>query len=61
MSRIQTIFFLFAFFIAAGVAGRMDYEEALVQEAAYCADLKDHVHGDYLDIKEVCAARYWSK
>ena len=47
--------------IALGAVGTFDYEDALIEEAAYCDRLKNKVHTDYNQLKSTCAARHWSK
>ena len=47
--------------IALGVVGTFDYEDALIEEAAYCDRLQNKIHKDYDNLKSTCAARYWGK
>ena len=61
MSRLETIIILITLFIAAGVVGGFDYEDALLEEASYCDRLQNKVHTDYNNLKDTCVARYWSK
>lgn len=61
MSRLNITLFLIALFVAAGIVGRFDYEDALLEEAAYCDRLQNKVHSDYNDLKATCVARHWSK
>jgi hypothetical protein len=46
--------------IALGVVGTFDYEDALLEEAAYCDRLKNKVHTDYNNLKSTCIARHWN-
>jgi hypothetical protein len=46
--------------IAFGAVGTFDYEDALIEEAAYCDRLKNKVHTDYNNLKSTCAARHWN-
>ena len=57
VSRIIFLLILIAF----GAVGTFDYEDALIEEAAYCDRLKNKVHSDYNHIKSTCVARHWSK
>ena len=55
-SRITFLLIL----IALGAVGTFDYEDALLEEAAYCDRLKNKVHADYNNLKSTCAARHWN-
>ena len=55
-SRITFLLIL----IALGAVGTFDYEDALIEEAAYCDRLKNKVHTDYNNLKSTCAARHWN-
>jgi hypothetical protein len=46
--------------IALGVVGTFDYEDELLEEAAYCDRLKNKVHTDYNNLKSTCIARHWN-
>lgn len=61
MTRIQILLIMLLALIAMGVVGSFDYQDALLEEAAYCDRLKNKVHTDYDNLKETCEARYWSK
>ena len=56
-SRIVFLLILIAF----GVVGTFDYEDALLEEAAYCDRLKSKVHTDYNNLKATCVAGHWTK
>ena len=47
--------------IALGVVGTFDYENALIEEAAYCVRLQNKIHNDYNNLKDTCVAHHWSK
>lgn len=47
--------------IALGVVGTFDYEDALIEEAAYCDRLQNKIHRDYDNLKATCVARHWGK
>jgi len=47
-----------ALLLAFAVAGDSDFEDAIASEVAYCDRLADNEHADYLNIQEVCDARY---
>ncbi|MBP82229.1 MAG: hypothetical protein CMO61_00090 [Verrucomicrobiales bacterium] len=47
-----------AVLLAFAVAGDSDFEDAIASEAAYCDRLAGGEHADYLNIQEVCDARY---
>ena len=57
ISRVTFLLILIAF----GAVGTFDYEDALIEEAAYCDRLKNKVHSDYNHIKSTCVARHGSK
>jgi hypothetical protein len=61
MTRLKTILILTTLIIAAGIVGTLDYENALLEEAAYCDRVKNKVHTDYDNLKDTCVARHWSK
>lgn len=61
MARWKVILGFVLFLILAGIAGRMDYEDALLAEADYCDRLLNREHGDYNNIRATCAERHWSK
>jgi|APGre2960657404_1045060.scaffolds.fasta_scaffold529121_2 hypothetical protein len=61
MARWKVILGFIAFMILAGIAGQMDYEDALLAEADYCDRLLNKEHSDYNNLRETCAERYWSK
>jgi hypothetical protein len=46
--------------MALGVVGTFDYEDELLEEAAYCDRLKNKVHTDYNNLKSTCIARHWN-
>ena len=46
--------------IALGAVGTFDYEDELLEEAAYCDRLKNKVHTDYNNLKSTCIARHWN-
>lgn len=57
ISRILFLLILIAF----GLVGTFDYEDALMEEAAYCDRLKNRVHNDYNNLKATCVAGHWTK
>ena len=57
ISRVTFLLILIAF----GAVGTFDYEDALIEEAAYCDRLKNKVHTDYNNLKRTCVAQHWSK
>ena len=57
ISRILFLLVLIAF----GLVGTFDYEDALIEEAAYCDRLKNRVHTDYNNLKATCVAGHWTK
>jgi hypothetical protein len=61
MARWKVILAVIAFMLLAGIAGRMDYEDALLAEADYCDRLASGEHKDYNNLRAVCAERHWSK
>lgn len=48
-------------FLAAGIAGQMDYEDAGLIEADYCDRLRAGEHADHNNLRDVCVERHWSK
>ena len=61
MSRLNTILILIILLITAGIVGHFDYEDELLEEAAYCDRLQNKIHTDYDNLKDVCIARHWVK
>lgn len=61
MARWKVILGLIVFMLLAGIAGRMDYEDQMLIEADYCDRLLNGEHGDYNNLRAVCAERHWSK
>jgi len=53
--KIKLSFALLALLLLMGVVGRMDYEDAKLEEIAYCHNVKNGVWPDYENIyKEIC-------
>lgn len=53
--KIKGFFVMLALLLLMGVVGRMDYEDAKLEEAAYCHNVKTGVWPDYENIyKEIC-------
>ena len=61
MARWKVILGLLAFVALAGIAGQMDYEDALRAEADYCDRLLNREHSDYNNLRATCAERHWGK
>jgi hypothetical protein len=57
----KMILIAIAFLAIAGIAGRMDYEDAMLIEADYCERLAAGEHEDYNNLRDVCAERHWGK
>lgn len=58
---LPLIALLALYLLLSGVVGRWDYESALMVEADYCDRLRAGVHGDYDNLRTVCAQRHWEK
>jgi hypothetical protein len=58
---VSRILFLLIILVAFGLVGTFDYEDALIEEAAYCDRLQNKVHTDYNNLKATCLASHWPK
>ena len=57
--KAVTILAVVVFWLLFGVVGRLDYEDAVAEEALYCSNVKNGIWPDYDGIyADVCEAEY---